>query len=204
MAGSAKAEYGPLAVYQVAISQNCNNPDFCGSELGGFWGWAVFNSDGTADAELTFCGHLEGGPGGAGGGAGHESIDATGWFIAPSSEDPSIDTFWISHEVVRSGGVCAVGAADVRVAQPEATLRPARGADPEVRVLSNNHDFVVGTLAECSAQPCLSDVPAVDGIAHGRSVVPQNEVLAYFQPVPPIWPQGARFCAGNTAVVKGE
>jgi hypothetical protein len=103
-AGTAKAEYGPLAVYQIAISQNCNNPTVCGPDLGGFWGWAVFNSDGTADAELTGCGHLQGGPGGGGGGAGHQSIDATGWLIAPSADDPSIDTFWISHEVVTSTG----------------------------------------------------------------------------------------------------
>jgi hypothetical protein len=98
LAGNAKADYGPLAVYQVAISQNCNNPDFCGPELGGFWGWAVFNSDGTADAELTGCGHLQGGPGGGGGGAGHMSIDATGWFIGDNGN------FWISHETVTFTG----------------------------------------------------------------------------------------------------
>jgi hypothetical protein len=96
----ASAEYGPLAVYQVAFSFNCNNPSFCGSDgLGGFWGWAVFNSDGTADAELTGCGHLQGGPGGGGGGAGHFSADATGWFIAPSQENPAVSDFYVSHEV---------------------------------------------------------------------------------------------------------
>src|SRR5512132_1956556 len=68
--------YGQLAVYQVTVSFNCNNPDFCGSELGGFWGWAEFDSDGhggngDVDAELTGCEHLQGGPGGGGGGAGH-------------------------------------------------------------------------------------------------------------------------------------
>jgi hypothetical protein len=62
-AGPAKADYGPLAECQVALPMNCNNPSFCGSDLGGFWGWAVFNTDGTADAELTDCGHLVGGPG---------------------------------------------------------------------------------------------------------------------------------------------
>jgi hypothetical protein len=103
-AAPAGAEYGPLAVYQVAFSFNCNNPAFCGSELGGFWGWAVFNSDGTSDAQLTGCGHLQGGPGGGGGGAQHFSADATGWFIAPSSENPSMLTFWISHEVVTFTG----------------------------------------------------------------------------------------------------
>jgi hypothetical protein len=92
-AAPAGAAYGPLAVYQVAFSFNCNNPSFCGPELGGFWGWAVFNSDGTSDAQLTGCGHLQGGPGGGGGGASHFSAHATGWFIGGNGD------FFISHEV---------------------------------------------------------------------------------------------------------
>ena len=55
--------------YQIAISQNCDNPTICGAGgTGGFWGWAVLYSDGTGDAELTGCGHLvgSGGPGTAG------------------------------------------------------------------------------------------------------------------------------------------
>jgi len=87
-AATARADYGPLAVYQVTFSMNCNNPGFCGSDnLGGFWGWAAFNSDGTVDAELTGCGHLRG----VGGGAGHFHADATGWFI-------SNGTFWTVDE----------------------------------------------------------------------------------------------------------
>lgn len=98
-AASADADYGPLAVYQVAISMNCNNPSFCGSDgLGGFWGWAVFNSDGTSDAELTGCGHLQGGPGGGGGGAGHFRADATGWFIGDNGD------FYISDEFITTVG----------------------------------------------------------------------------------------------------
>ena len=90
-AASASAEYGPTAVYQVTLSFNCNNPSFCGSDgLGGFWGWAVFNNDGTADAELTGCGHIRG----VGGGAGHMSVDASGWFIGPNGD------FFISSEDV--------------------------------------------------------------------------------------------------------
>lgn len=89
-AAPASADYGPLAVYQVALSFNCNT-SFCAPEYGGFWGWAVFNSDGTADAELTGCTHLRGGPSESNG-AGHESIDATGWFIGGNGN------FWISHE----------------------------------------------------------------------------------------------------------
>ena len=30
-------------MWQVGISFNCNNPDFCGPSLGGFWGWAEFD-----------------------------------------------------------------------------------------------------------------------------------------------------------------
>lgn len=91
LAGSAKAEYGPLAVYQVTISQNCNNPTFCGPNLGGFWGWAVLNSDGTVDAELTGCGHLVGGGGPGTAGAGHFHADAEDWFISGG-------TFWVVDE----------------------------------------------------------------------------------------------------------
>jgi hypothetical protein len=91
-AGPAKADYGPLAEYQVAISMNCNNPSFCGSDLGGFWGWAVFNTDGTADAELTGCGHLAGGPGGGGGGAEHFSADVDSWYIGQNGN------FWVDDE----------------------------------------------------------------------------------------------------------
>lgn len=91
-AAPATADYGPLAEYQVGISFNCNNPDFCGSDLGGFWGWAVFNTDGTADAELTGCGHLAGGPGGGGGGAEHFHADAETWFVGQKGD------FWTADE----------------------------------------------------------------------------------------------------------
>jgi len=87
-AATARADYGPLAEYQVAISSNCNNPSACGPNLGGFWGWAVFNTDHTADAELTGCGHLVGG---GGGGAGHFHADAQ-WFIGRNGD------FWTKNE----------------------------------------------------------------------------------------------------------
>jgi hypothetical protein len=82
--------YGKKAVWQIALSANCNNPKLCGDEgLGGFWGWAEFDSDNTADAEFTGCGHLQGG---GGGGAGHESIEVDGWFIGDNGN------FWIESE----------------------------------------------------------------------------------------------------------
>lgn len=84
--GPALADYSAHPVFQVAISANCNNPSVCGADqLGGFWGWAAFNIDRSADGEFTGCGHLQraGGPGTAG--AGHTSIDAQ-WFIGKNGD----------------------------------------------------------------------------------------------------------------------
>ena len=67
--------YGRLAQYQVGLSFNCNNTTYCGSQLGGFWGWAEFDSDNTADAQLTGCQHFKGG---GAAGAQHFSSDAQG------------------------------------------------------------------------------------------------------------------------------
>ena len=85
-AGTAGA-YGGGAdhdMWQVGISFNCNNPDFCGSNLGGFWGWVEFDrsADGTVtwgDAELAACTHTVGGGGFAG--AVHISIEIESWTI---------------------------------------------------------------------------------------------------------------------------
>jgi hypothetical protein len=101
LASSASAYGGGAGhdMWQVGISFNCNNPDFCGDELGGFWGWAEFDrsADGTqtwGDAELAFCAHTVGGGGFAG--AGHESIEIESWTIAPGSAGPQ--TFYASGE----------------------------------------------------------------------------------------------------------
>jgi hypothetical protein len=90
--------YGRLAVYQVEFSFNCNSPDACGPDLGGFWGWGEFDSDGhggagNVDAELTGCEHLQGGHGGGGGGAQHFAADAESWYI-----DSTTGTFWVVNE----------------------------------------------------------------------------------------------------------
>jgi hypothetical protein len=71
-----------------------------------------------------------------------------------------------------------------------------------VGILGDDDDGVVGPLYERSSQSCLSNVTVQHGKPLGLAVVLQNEVLAYFQPVPPIWPQGARFCADNSQCVK--
>jgi hypothetical protein len=83
-APSANATYGPGAEYQIAFSQNCNNAALCiGGQggLGGTWGWAVLNSNGTGDLELTGCDHSPG----QGGGAIHLSMDITSWSVDPTS-----------------------------------------------------------------------------------------------------------------------
>jgi hypothetical protein len=92
--------------WQVGISGNCNNPSFCGEELGGFWGWVEFDrfADGsiTGDAQLTGCSHFRGGGGSAG--AGHADVDITSAHIGDSQPgDPNYpggQVFYIDHNVV--------------------------------------------------------------------------------------------------------
>ncbi len=85
--------YGRLALWQVGLSFNCDNPALC-SSLGGFWGWAEFDSDNTGDAQLTGCQHLQGGPAG---GAQHFSVNATGWTIALNSQ--GVPDFFLTSEI---------------------------------------------------------------------------------------------------------
>jgi hypothetical protein len=102
---SSASAYGGGAghdMWQVGLSFNCNNPDFCGEETGGFWGWAEFDrsADGTqtwGDAEFAFCSHTVGG---GFAGAGHESIEIESWTIAPGSAGPQ--TFYASGETTDS------------------------------------------------------------------------------------------------------
>jgi hypothetical protein len=92
-------------MWQVGISGNCNNPSFCGPELGGFWGWVEFDrfADGTitGDAQLTGCSHFLGG---GGGGAGHADVDVTSAHIGPAqSGDPNFPSghvFYVDSNVV--------------------------------------------------------------------------------------------------------
>jgi hypothetical protein len=85
-------------MWQVGISFNCNNPDFC-ANLGGFWAWAEFDrsADGTetwGDVEGSGCFHTLGGGGGAG--AVHISVEIESWTIEPGSAGPL--TFFASGE----------------------------------------------------------------------------------------------------------
>jgi len=86
-------------MWQVGLSFNCNNPEFCDGELGGFWGWVEFDrsADETqtwGDAELAGCTHAVGGGGFAG--AVHISIEIESWTIAAGSAGPQ--TFYASGE----------------------------------------------------------------------------------------------------------
>jgi hypothetical protein len=103
LTGPTASAYGRKAQWQIGFSANCNNPTICGQDgLGGFWGWAEFDSDNTADAQLTGCGHLVGPhiPGTSG--AGHYSDEVDGWFIAPGST--GLDDFWIESETATFTG----------------------------------------------------------------------------------------------------
>jgi hypothetical protein len=91
-------------MWQIGISGNCNNPSYCGNELGGFWGWVEFDrfADGTitGDAQETGCGHFLGG---GGGGAGHADIDITAAHIVaagPNDPNPGGHVFFVDHNVV--------------------------------------------------------------------------------------------------------
>lgn len=110
MANPAQAYGGGAGhdMWQIGLSFNCNNKDYCGSELGGFWGWAEFDRAGSttwADAQLAGCGHNIGG---GGGGAGHLSLDIQSWHLGPATPNdpnyPGGQTFYIdSNEVTFTG-----------------------------------------------------------------------------------------------------
>jgi len=79
--------YGNAALWQIAMSQNCNNPSFCTPVQGGFWLWAEFDSDGTGDATATGCAHLVAAAS-PGAGADHFNVDIQAWTIMPGSAGP--------------------------------------------------------------------------------------------------------------------
>ena len=80
---------GAMNVWQIAVSFNCNNKAFCGSEnLGGFWGWAEIDENPTTaahtgDAEFTGCSH------GEFKGAAHTSVEVTNWHTGNGSAGPN-------------------------------------------------------------------------------------------------------------------
>jgi hypothetical protein len=61
--GTARADYGKGAVYQIEISANCNGPTTCipGFVQGyGVWLWAELDANGTGNYEAADCGHSYG------------------------------------------------------------------------------------------------------------------------------------------------
>lgn len=111
---AAQAAPTAVAVWQVAVSLNCDNAGFCGDGLGGLRGREVFYSDGTAFGELTQGSHDAGD--GPAAGAQHLSAQATGWFIAPSSANPAVNDLWISSEIATFTG--GTGTPPVTLANP--------------------------------------------------------------------------------------
>jgi hypothetical protein len=93
-------------MWQAGVSFNCNNPDFCGDELGGFWGWVEFDrwADGsiTGDGEFAGCGHTVGGDGPGSAGASHVEIDVTAAHIGPGGPEdpPGVEVFYVDGNVV--------------------------------------------------------------------------------------------------------
>src|SRR5437867_1882476 len=80
--------YGSDALWQIALSLNCNNPASCGSDLGGFWGWIEFDTGGAGDATLTGCGHLRASGPLHQAGADHFNVEITSWTVAAGSAGP--------------------------------------------------------------------------------------------------------------------
>lgn len=73
--GTARADYGPGAVYQIEISGNCVGPGDCIPSVVkgyGIWFWAALHPDGTGDYQAADCGHGFGDSG-----AFHDSGDVT-------------------------------------------------------------------------------------------------------------------------------
>ncbi len=88
LGATAAQAYGTTHVYQLTFSLNCDAkasplcaPAPSGFGLGGVWGWIEPDSDGTAVATVTFCGHGQGFNG-----ATHENLKGVAWSIVSGSQ----------------------------------------------------------------------------------------------------------------------
>jgi hypothetical protein len=135
------------AIYHASISFNCDNPSYCvdqngNPQLGGVWGSATVNSDGTGTGEFTGCSHTQGG---GSAGAQHYSSTFT-WTTGPGSAGPN--TVFITSEVDtftgRTGGppVPIVNAnppypsdTGVPLVPGHYSLHPAPGVSGEITVI---------------------------------------------------------------------
>jgi hypothetical protein len=128
--------------WQVGISGNCNNPSFCGDELGGHWGWVEFdryaNGTITGDAQVTGCSHFV--RGGGTGGALHADVDITSAHIGPSLPgDPNYpggQVFYVDSNVVNGMTNVAdfLGDSGIPVEAGHYSSHPAPGVAFELQV----------------------------------------------------------------------
>jgi len=129
-ARSASAAYGNKAEYQVGFSLNCDNKTqpFCTSVvgLGGEWGWFVFNNDGTFSAQITFCGHSQGGSG-----AGHVGFGGI-W----TTGDPIDPPIWgqSSNFLVSTDGGATWQDTDIPATPGHYSFKPAPGISAGAQV----------------------------------------------------------------------
>ena len=132
-------------MWQIGLSFNCNKADYCGPDLGGFWGWVEFDEAGTSawgDAELAGSGHTTGGGGPGSAGASHFSLEINSWHIGPSTSDdpnyPNGQTFSIdSNEVTftgHGGSVTVVDDPGIPVEPGHYAFHPAPGIAGVVQV----------------------------------------------------------------------
>ncbi len=118
------------------MSENCDNKALCLQPpfgIGGFWGWVEFDSDGTADAQLTGCSHLSTSLGVLTG-ADHFSIALTAWHIAPGSAGPA--TFFADDGTVTFSGVHTKG---MPVTVPLAVS--GLGGDTHIPAVAGHYSF---------------------------------------------------------------
>ncbi len=104
--GTATGEPPSHAIWQIAVSENCNDREACRGEsflgqpftVGGLWGWMELSRGGTGQAEFTAC-HRSNTVSGASHDTVHVSVDITGWEVGSSG------TFVIlsGSEAVRGG-----------------------------------------------------------------------------------------------------
>jgi hypothetical protein len=122
-AGTASASSAAHPAYEVAFSQSCDNASLCyggPGALGGSWGWAVLNTNGTGDLQITLCGH-----GGGQAGAQHFSVDIYQWSI-----DSANGVFYINS----SDNPMFNGDSPIPAAPGHYSQHPAPGVSMEIQV----------------------------------------------------------------------
>ncbi len=98
--GTALADYGPGAVYQIELSANAPGPTQThgvgGAGGGGVWIWLALNADGTGDYAGSDCGHGEG--------AASDRGDVT-WYYGDRDGTPNASGDWVVVDGVVLNGL---------------------------------------------------------------------------------------------------